>query len=486
MTTRVVAVDHWDLRRYDTLDFPAFRADGAALLALAPVTGAALWADLFALVDLARPRLREVDEVDPAYRVNHTVLTTLAQAPELDRLRALSVGDAFYAGSACITLRPALEIAFDRAQVTQRMRDALAYGLGGLAGLDDVEVEQDPGLAAAEAELEALESREAGRRALLLRSSLAKAVAEAEAEDARSRMWTAGMDMTRMSAERRLALARRMKNPAFEGMVDLFGAMERLQALVARDVIPGIPSVPGQVEYGRDLTRVLPSALVRMGDPDLGDLFLADYAEGRLPQRAMTGTTEVGRGGIIGCFDTSISMARTMRPKGTRDMRSKAMGLLLLNQAREQGRPFHAIVFSDRYERGHPLDGQPQLTEYDFTGDYTAEQVLDFAEEFHGGRTSFTLPLDCAVAILEDEFAATGHTRSDVVIVSDGEAPVTTDWIARYLERMHRVGGRTWGLLLAGAHTEPLTTICEGRVATFDEITTPGADLRAVMSGLAA
>ena len=124
--------------------------------------------------------------------------------------------------------------------------------------------------------------------------------------------------------------------------------------------------------------------------------------------------------------------------------------------------------------------------EYDFTGAYPAEQVLDFAGQFFGGYTNFSLPLDRAVAILEAEHAATGRTSSDIVFITDGEANVSKPWLERYLARMHRIGARTWGLLIAGAEREPLTSLCEGRVASFDEITSPGADLRSVLTGVAA
>lgn len=288
-----------------------------------------------------------------------------------------------------------------------------------------------------------------------------------------------------MPADKRLELAKRMQSPGFADMADLFGALERLLSLAKRDKVPGVPTVPGGVEYGRDLPRLLPETLMLLADPDREPLFLAGYADARLPMTEMKGTEDLGRGGIICCCDTSISMANPMLPKGTRDLRSKAMALLLLHQAREQRRAFHGIVFSDRYRTG-PYRGQPQLMEYDFTGDYPAEQVLDFGSQFFGGYTSFTLPLDRAVAILEAEYSATGHTESDIVFITDGEAAVPGPWLERYLERMHRIGARTWGLLIAGAHPEPLASICEGRVASFDDLTNPDADLRSILTGVAA
>lgn len=483
---RSVRVDHWDRSRYDDLDFPTFRAEGEALLRLAPDTGAALWADLFAAFDLATPDLVDPADLDAGYAINHLVLGSMLGLTELAHLRTWTVGDAFYSAMGCISLRPTLEVVYDQALVTQRRRDALEAERTRLEDMDE-----EPGsdalaeVGAALEELLAQEDRDTGQRRLLLQCSMRRAASAVEDEDTRTRMWSAGADgFTRMPAEKRLALAKQMQGPRFDGMADLFGALESLRGLAQRDVVAGIPSVPGGVEFGRDLGRVLPSALLQFADPDREVLFLADYAAGSLPLVELTGTDAVGRGGMIVCCDTSISMATTMRPKGTRDLRSKAMALLLLHQAREQARPYHGIIFSDRYDRDHALAGEPQLLEFDFTSRYDPEEVLGFAAAFFGGYTSFTLPLDRAVAILEAEFAATGHTTSDVVLITDGEVEVSATWIARYLERMHRIGGRTWGLLLAGAHREPLATICEGRVATFDDITAPNTDLRSVMAGL--
>lgn len=483
---RALVVDRWDRERYDTLDFPTFAAEGEALRRLAPDTGPELWADLFALFDLVVPALVDADSMAAGFGINHRVIATMSTMPETALLRSWTQGDAFASASASMSLRPTVEVIYDRLRTTEKVAEALATERRRLEDMDEEEAAPDlADLVEREAAAEALAGRDTGMMVLLLRSAARQVADATEAEVERARMWSGGHDLTRMPLEKRLELARRLRTAHFAAMADLFGAIRQLMAAAKRTVVPEAPDDLGDVEYGRDLARVLPSALAQLADPDQEWAFLAAYANGRLPMMEQRGTETIGRGGVICCTDTSVSMATPMAPKGTRDMRAKALGLVLLDQCRAQGRSFYGIVFSDRYDAfSGELSGQPQLMEFDFSGEFPPQQVIDYAEAFFGGGTNFTLPLDRALAILEAEFAATGKTESDIVFITDGEARVTPRWMERFHRRLHAIGGRVWGLTLATRRDEPLSSICEGRVASFDDITSPDANLLEVMAGV--
>lgn len=486
LSRRAIVVDRWDLERYDGLDFPTFAAEGEALLRLAPETGRELWADLFAALDLATPTLVDVDAMESGFELNHQVMAHMLVQREFELLRTWTQGNAFAAASAVMGLRPTIETVFDRFRTTQRVAEALADKRKRLEEMDDEEPElasKLEELAGEEQALAAQEDRDAGEAMLALRSSMRQVAEATEAEVDRARMLASDEDLTRMPAEKRLELAKTLNTERFAAMADMFGAVANLMAAAQRLHVPEVPAEPGDITYGRDLARVLPSSLMQLDDPDRELLFLADYADGRLPMLEQRGTAPVGRGGIVACSDTSISMATPMHPSGTRDLRAKALGLVLLHQCREQDRAFYGILFSDRYQVG-PNKGQVQLAEFDFTGPFDADTVIAFTETFFAGGTNFTHPLDRALALLEAEFEATGRTESDIVFITDGEAVVSDAWLRRFHTRLHRIGGRVWGLLMGGAEFEPLTTICEGRVATFDQISDPEADLVAVMGGL--
>lgn len=486
LSRRAIVVDRWDVERYEDLDFPTFAAEGEALLRLAPDTGRELWADLFAALDLAMPTLVDVDAMESGFEINRQVLAHMLAQREFELLRTWTQGNAFSAASAVMGLRETVETVYDRLRTTQRVAEALAARRRRLEDMDDEEPEAATllqELAEDEAALAVQEQRDAGEATLALRSSMRQVAEATEAEVDRARMLATEEDLTRMPAEKRLELARTLNTERFVAMSDLFGAVSNLLAAAQRQHVPEVPAEPGDITYGRDLARVLPSSLMQLDDPDRELLFLADYADGRLPMLEQRGTAAVGRGGIVACSDTSISMAMPMYPSGTRDLRAKALGLVLLHHCRQADRAFYGILFSDRYDRG-PNKGEVQLAEFDFTGPLDADMVIGFTETFFGGGTNFTLPLDRALALLEAEFAATGRTESDIVFITDGEAIVSTAWIRKFHDRLHRIGGRVWGLLMGEAEREPLNTICEGRVATFNQITDPDVDLVAVMAGL--
>lgn len=475
LSRRVLVIDTWDAAVFSEMmvDLDVFVDNHDALMVLAPDTGPELWADMFAAFDQATPRLVDAADLDGDFAANYAVIAALLTLPEFARLRDWTMGDPYASALACCALRPTVEVLYDRHRTTERMRKAAEQ-----AAQD--QPEDDTTLAAVATQ----ESVDAGERVLLLRAAMARAAADAESTAAQVSMLMPDADVRRMPAGRRLALAQRLTHRRFRHMADVFGAMEALLAGARRNRVPGAPSDTGEIEYGRDLTRALPSALLMLDDAEWGDVFMDDFARGRLPMMERRGEQEAARGGIVCCIDNSISMAE---PVGApNEEKAKAMGLALLHQCRRQSRPFYGIHFSDRWRSG-PHKGEPQLIEFDFSKPYTAETVLDFAETFIGGYTNFRYPLDRSLALLEAEFAVQARTDGDIVFITDGECNVAAAWAAEWIDRMHAVDARLWGLLCEDAEREPLESLClatGGAVATYAQITDPDVDLRAVLTGL--
>jgi uncharacterized protein with von Willebrand factor type A (vWA) domain len=473
LSRRVLLVDAWDEARFDAImaELDVLAANGEALTTLAPETGAELWADMFAAFDQPTPRLVAATDLDGDFTTNYVVISALVTLPEFARLRASTTADAYASAIACCWLRTTVEVIYDRHRTMERARKAAEAARAADQPAADEQAEDDAA---------------AGQRTLLLRAAMAKAAEHAEEDAAQAAMVLPGAagELRRLPAARRLALAQRLNHRRFRRMADVFGAMEALLAGARRNRVPGAPTDTGQIEYGRDITRALPSALLLAGDDDYDQVFMDDYARGRLAMVERLGEQEASRGGIICCCDSSISMAE---PEGApNEERAKAMALALLHQCRRQRRPFHGIHFADRWRTG-PDKGKPQLLEYDFSGAYDVERVLDFAEVFIGGYTSFVFPLDRGAALLEAEYDTQGRTDGDLVMITDGEASVGDEWAQEWIARMKRVDARCWGLLCEGAEREPLESLCRatgGAVATYAQITDPDVDLRAVLAGL--
>lgn len=483
LSRRAVVVDRWDASRCAVMadELPQFAAEGRALRDLVDVGADELWADFFALFDKVSPALTPAAAMDPALALNHAVVATALRQPELARIQVWTQGDAVASAMACVAMRRCLETLYDRAQVHRRMALGLDELRAMLAQAIDQEVSDQnavaelmAAIAAEETAVAAREAQDQAERMMTLRSALGRVAVEAEEAGDMARMVGGRDDLMRLPAQVRLDLAKRMNTPAFRQMADLFGAMDRLLGAAMQTQVADVPDDIGELEYGRDLSRVAPVALMALADPVTEDRFYLDYLEGRLPQAGRRGSEQAARGGVVCAVDNSISMA------GEHEQLAKAVALTLLHLCRRQGRPFHGLHFSSRH----------QLLDFDFAPPYGVDMVLDFAEFYFGGGTDFMAPLDRGVTLLEAERRATGGVRADLVIVTDGEAGVTARWRAQWLERMGLVGGRCWGLLVGGGpQWEPLRGLCRetgGAAVRILDALRPGVDLGRLFAQVAA
>ncbi len=194
---------------------------------------------------------------------------------------------------------------------------------------------------------------------------------------------------------------------------------------------------------GDDLSRLIPSELANLGLPGLRAVFAARYAAGELMLYDSQGEQSTGRGAVIACVDTSHSMYEAGPGGVTREAWAKACALALLDQARRAGRDFVGILFS--------APGKIQV--FRFLGDRPADtaRVIDFAESFLGGGTSYQTPLSAAGELLREEFDDAGRARGDIVMLTDDDCGVTTEWMRSWNEAKHALGFRVFGVAIGAA-----------------------------------
>ncbi|GAA4796701.1 hypothetical protein GCM10023220_24550 [Streptomyces ziwulingensis] len=192
------------------------------------------------------------------------------------------------------------------------------------------------------------------------------------------------------------------------------------------------------VTLGNDLFRVIPSELANLGLPELRAVFAARYAAGELMPYDSQGEQPTGRGAVIACVDTSHSMYEAGPGGVTREAWARACALALLDQARHAGRDFVGILFS----------AADQLQVFRFPAGRAAgiDRILDFAETFLGGGTSYQRPLSAAGELLEKEFDDASRTRGDIVLLTDDDCGVTEDWMRAWNDAKHRLGFRVFGV----------------------------------------
>ena len=188
------------------------------------------------------------------------------------------------------------------------------------------------------------------------------------------------------------------------------------------------------VNFGDDLTSLLPSEMALLADPATEDLFYAKLAHKELLQldyrrdqvvehtnlRSVPVTEQVvvPRGPVIVCVDTSGSML------GDPEQVAKAMTLALARRVVTDRRNLSVIAFSTAIRT--------------FTLDATAVDLSALCEflsgSFHGG-TDLRPALAEALRILETE----QFQHADVLIVSDFKIPKIADrFIDRIKKQQHR------------------------------------------------
>ncbi len=514
-----VEADKWDVKRFEQMlrEMRPFDAERSALCEVAE-TGNGLWADAFFAFNKVDPHLVDPGSLQAKYGINRAVMGEAMQLAEYERLKQWTAGDQVAAAGACIAMRPELEQLYDRTKTAQKMAEELQQKMEDLVAaqqeqrdLDELvrdwsehnppevpdgttcnfpttqeaqaaayQAQQDDlaaQVAAAEAAVEAAGgdlSTEMGNAmpgvTSLLKGALGKAAAEAEDLAAMAHMW--GVDpgtLIRLPAAKRMELAKRMNNERFKRMAELFGPLEAALQLEQKRRVNDVPEEPYDLTMGNELERVLTAEFANLMHPVLKLDFYRRFLEGELLQYEMKGQERVARGGIVCCIDNSGSM------KGDNELWAKAIGLCLLHMARTQKRKFYGIHFGSSHE----------IMEFDFSVDYSVEKVLDFAEYFFGGGTSFQEPMDLALSRLRAEFDTTGATTADIVFITDGACGVPGPWKDKWLAEMDRIGATMWGLLIGGHRgDQPLRDLCCNKVATVSDLLNPDADLRKIFAGL--
>lgn len=426
-----------------------------------------LLTDAFLAAYKAVPRLRERAEMAPSRLLNHQVIASLVESPEFAELHRETAGDPYAAAMAVLAQAAALRRLLDRTrdaqdraeqaqQAKERAEAAAAAVHEALQQAADEDGTVSP--AATDAVQQAIKAAETAARQAVQHAAQALAAvapgirtgarsaaaqgAEAVREEAElMRAWGVGPgELERMPFDQRARLAERLRAGRLAQWAELIG---RFRQMAVGERARKVENTAGElvgVTLGDDLSRIVPSELAHLGLPELRAVFAARYAAGELMLYDTEGEQTTGKGAVIACVDTSHSMY-VAGPGGiTREAWAKACALALFDQARHAERDFVGILFSAadkiqvfRFPAGRPAG---------------IAQVLDFAESFLGGGTSYQTPLSAAAELLEEEFNDAARMRGDIVMLTDDECDVTEEWTRGWNEAKHRLGFRVFGVAI--------------------------------------
>lgn len=301
----------------------------------------------------------------------------------------------------------------------------------------------------------------------LLRSALTKAGDQAQQIHDAANAW--GLDqgrITRLPADERIAIAKKLNTPYFRKLADLFGPMKNLMFTEQIRKVSYAREEVFDVGMGSDLGRLLPSELLNLDQNE--DDFLRRFSEGKLLQYEMRGNERKARGGIIVCEDGSSSMA------GEKELWAKGVMLCLLHLARQQNRPFHLIHF------GGP--GQYKVISFETPSSYEFTAIVEAAELFFNSGTNFQTPMTVALDLLVHQHSKFGEVKSDVVFVTDDECHVNNDFMEKYLKESARLQFTTYGMAITPripSEHGALAQMSEGKVFHIRDLLS-GEEIREV------
>lgn len=420
------------------------------------------WEDLLtdaycAHVGLAEPKLTPEDSMKPSGEMRRRAIQSYVQSESFQRSRPGTRDDAL--ASAFATLEAAntfrgevadgsltehAEREQEMAEQEQRI-DELEASMEKL-GDDDREATDELLDTAIErlAEL-AQEQEESGLKGAV--ATVAREAAEKGERAAEIASRLPGMgpgSPVRMSADDAFELADRWTGIA--GMWELAQFLGRAQRSMVADrstrAVGGHEELVG-IERGDDLSRVLPSELMRMRNPRTRRQFYLDYFEGDLMQHASIGEIPKDRGPIIVVKDGSSSM------KGKRFQWATAVSLALVNIAHTERRDSHVIEFGSSGEvkswsfpAGEPLD---------------ARRICDCAEHFFNGGTDIYSGMFEAHHLMH---GASEFAQADIALLTDGEDGFGQQ-DEELRDELRTMGVRIVGVAIAQRTHEYLDQMCE-------------------------
>ena len=186
------------------------------------------------------------------------------------------------------------------------------------------------------------------------------------------------------------------------------------------------------VTTGDKIQDTLPSDRMNLcNDITKGD-FYRRMSEHGLLQYSKESNKQKNKGPIIVCVDTSGSM------QGDEEIWSKALTVGILEVAQMQKRDFACIIYSSHADK-------PIVIKKD---EIAPQKIIDCAERFHNGGTSFEAPLNEALELIKDST----FKNADIVFITDGDCYVSDNFSRKFKQIKEDKDFRTLGVLVNMGH----------------------------------
>ena len=182
------------------------------------------------------------------------------------------------------------------------------------------------------------------------------------------------------------------------------------------------------VTTGDKIQDALPSDRMNLCNDTTKKDFYRRMSEHGLLQYSKEAHKQKNKGPIIVCVDTSGSMS------GDQEIWSKALTVGILEVAQMQKRDFACIIYSSHADK-------PIVIKKD---EIAPQKIIDCAERFHNGGTSFEAPLNEALELIK----YSTFKNADIVFITDGDCYVSDGFSRKFKQIKEEKDFKTLGVLV--------------------------------------
>lgn len=408
--------------------------------------------DLFNMLNQGDPRFSDMEQMLDTHKPQRHMLNEMFETTDFGLLRLDTRYDEYNTAFAMLTLKDKLRESFEEMrdaieQAQQAQQDLQEAIDGAEQALESGQGQDEAGEALAAALAGQEQAQQAGQEAAaqaadVMQTGVAQAREAIKNEKANMSGWgVEDGELQRMSFEERRQLAERLDGDKLKRLADMVGSFRQFADAERRRKVKHAPEEVFDVEMGNDLTRLTASEMTNLAVPELEDMFWVRWARHGLLEKSLRGVEKTGQGPIIVVCDESGSMDQSVGNGNTREAWSKAVSLALCDQAKRGGRDFIYIGFASQY----------QQVRIDFPGGHAPiEKVMEFAEHFFGGGTSYIEPLEMAAGIIRD-YDRVGKAKPDVVFITDDDCRVPGEFIEEWRTLREAAEVNCYGVQIGGS-----------------------------------
>lgn len=265
---------------------------------------------------------------------------------------------------------------------------------------------------------------------------------------------TGNAELKRIPLKDQISLAESLRNnQKFKDMAEWAGKFKKIARKKQKVKYTESLDRSGMT-LGNDVERILPQELALLRNSATRLDFLRRFAEEQTMMYSPQGKESLGKGPLVLCLDQSGSMHDL-------DSQSKGFVLALAMIAKKQKRDFAVIPFSNKtgpvfkYEKGK----------------FTPNQLVELAEYFLGGGTTFVPAINDAITIINNEKR---FKKADIIFVTDGDPGDTgslrnDNWIRELKQFKKETNTSILSLLIGNDVQERWVSVFSDKVIRSDD-----------------